>query len=51
MCKLYFRPEKDTEENTIYNYNISKVHIQSEHFIGYLKGTWQSLQGLHVHLD
>jgi len=45
------RPEKDTEENTTYNYYVSKVRIRSEHAIGYLKGTWQSLRGLRVHLD
>ncbi|KAF9235925.1 hypothetical protein BU15DRAFT_18629, partial [Melanogaster broomeanus] len=34
-----------------YNYYVSKVHIRSEHAIGYLKGTWQSLRGLRVRLD
>ncbi|KIK91257.1 hypothetical protein PAXRUDRAFT_149899, partial [Paxillus rubicundulus Ve08.2h10] len=38
-------------DNTVYNYYVSKVRIQSEHAMGYLKGTWQSLQGLHVHID
>ncbi|KIK75198.1 hypothetical protein PAXRUDRAFT_173491 [Paxillus rubicundulus Ve08.2h10] len=55
-CTLIFftdriRPEKDTEENTTYNYYVSKVCICSEHAIGYLKGTWQSLRGLCVRLD
>jgi hypothetical protein len=45
------RPEKDTEENTTYNYYVSKVRIRSEHAIGYLKGTWQSLRGLRIRLD
>ncbi|KIJ15708.1 hypothetical protein PAXINDRAFT_40999, partial [Paxillus involutus ATCC 200175] len=39
----WIRPEKDTEKNTTYNYYVSKVCICSEHAIGYLKGTWQSL--------
>ncbi|KIK81897.1 hypothetical protein PAXRUDRAFT_154971 [Paxillus rubicundulus Ve08.2h10] len=45
------RPEKDLEKNTTYNYHISKIRTCLEHTIRYLKGTWQSLQGLHVHLD
>ena len=39
-CK---RPDSDMEENTTYNYYVSKICICSEHTIGYLKGTWQSL--------
>ncbi|KIK17976.1 hypothetical protein PISMIDRAFT_30623 [Pisolithus microcarpus 441] len=44
---LHDWPEKDTEENTTYNYYVSKVCIQSEYAVGYLKGTWQSLRGLY----
>ncbi|KIK78549.1 hypothetical protein PAXRUDRAFT_163710 [Paxillus rubicundulus Ve08.2h10] len=47
----HHRPEKDLEENTTYNYHVSKICICSEHTIGYLKGTWQSLRGLCVRLD
>jgi hypothetical protein len=32
-----YRPEKDTAENTKYNYYVSKVQIHSEHCIGFLK--------------
>ncbi|KAF8835213.1 hypothetical protein BDN67DRAFT_992516 [Paxillus ammoniavirescens] len=39
----YKKSEKDTVENTTYNYYISKICIHSEHAMGYLKGTWQSL--------
>jgi hypothetical protein len=45
------RPEKNTENNTTYNYHVSKVQIHSEHAIGSLKGTWQSVCGLQVRLD
>ncbi|KAF9235105.1 hypothetical protein BU15DRAFT_51774, partial [Melanogaster broomeanus] len=34
-----------------YNYYVLKVRIRSEYAMGYLKGTWQSLRGLHVCLD
>ena len=42
------RPEKETEENTKYYYYLSKVHIQSEHCMGFLKGHWSLLWGLSV---
>ena len=42
------RPEKETEENTEYNYYLSKVCIHSEHCMGFLKGHWPSLWGLRV---
>jgi hypothetical protein len=45
------RPEKDTPENTKHNYYVSKVRIRSEHCVGFLKGRWQSLKGLRVHVD
>ncbi|KAF8836554.1 hypothetical protein BDN67DRAFT_983861 [Paxillus ammoniavirescens] len=35
----YKKPEKDTKDNTVYNYYVSKVRIRSEHAMGYLKGT------------
>lgn len=39
----YIRPEKDTPENTRYNYYVSAVRIRSEHCMGFLKGRWSSL--------
>ncbi|KIJ55449.1 hypothetical protein M422DRAFT_151510, partial [Sphaerobolus stellatus SS14] len=47
----YKRPEKDTCENSCHNYYVLKVHVQSEHCIGFLKGCWSSLRGLHLHID
>ena len=41
-----FRPEKDSEKNTEFNYYVSKVWIRSEHCVGFLKGCWSSLRGL-----
>ena len=48
---VYFRPEKDTAENTRYNYHVSAVRICSEHCMGFLKGRWSSLRGLHVRIN
>ena len=45
------RPEKDTCENTRYNYHVSAVHICSEHCIGFLKGRWSSLWGLQSRIN
>lgn len=45
------RPEKDSEENTQYNYYVSKVRIRSKHCIGFLKGRWSSLCGLCTHIN
>lgn len=39
-------PEKDSEENTIFNKRVSQIRIRSEHAIGFLKGRFQSLRGL-----
>ncbi|KAF8230066.1 hypothetical protein L208DRAFT_1283603, partial [Tricholoma matsutake] len=44
----YKKPENETEKNTTHNYYVSKVHIQSEHCMGFLKGCWSSLWGLHT---
>lgn len=45
------RPEKDTAENTEYNYHVSKVRIRSEHCMGFLKGRWTSLRGLRARVN
>lgn len=45
------RPEKDTPQNTMFNYHVSKVRVRSEHCVGFLKGRWASLKGLQVHID
>lgn len=42
------RPEKDTSENTRFNYHVSRVRVRSEHCVGYLKGRWSSLRGLRI---
>ncbi|KAF8549256.1 hypothetical protein OG21DRAFT_1556475 [Imleria badia] len=40
-CQAPYKvPEKDSEENTTYNYHVFKLRIRSEYAIGYLKGTW-----------
>ncbi|KAF8581346.1 hypothetical protein K439DRAFT_1654083 [Ramaria rubella] len=48
---ISFRPEKDTPENTRHNYYVSKIHICLEHCVGYLKGRWSSLCGLHLQIN
>ncbi|KAH9969955.1 hypothetical protein BJV74DRAFT_784654 [Russula compacta] len=48
---VHGRPEKDTEENTHYNYYVLKVQICSEHCIGFLKGRWSSLRGLRIYIN
>ena len=45
------RPEKDTWDDTLYNYHVSKVHIWSEHCMGFIKGWWSSLRGLHIQIN
>jgi hypothetical protein len=51
------RPENETEEIIMHNYYYntvcieSTVHIRSEHCMGFLKGHWSSLRGLHIHID
>jgi hypothetical protein len=48
---MIYRPEKDTSENTRYNYYVSRVRVRSEHCVGFLKGRWSSLRGLHVQIN
>ena len=45
------RPEKDTQDNTLYNYHVSKVQIHSEHCMGFIKGRWSSLCGLQIMIN
>ncbi|KAF8592787.1 hypothetical protein K439DRAFT_1273646, partial [Ramaria rubella] len=40
-----------TPENTQFNYYVSKIHIRSEHCVGFLKGCWSSLRGLRVQIN
>ncbi|ESK80867.1 hypothetical protein Moror_9164 [Moniliophthora roreri MCA 2997] len=47
----YKAPEKDTPENTKYNYHVSNVRIQSEHCVGFIKGQFSSLHGLRLRID
>ena len=46
-----YRPEKDTPENTIFNYHVSNIHIRSEHCIGFLKDRFQSLRQLRISIN
>jgi DDE superfamily endonuclease len=48
--KIY-RPEKDTPENTTFNYYVSNIRIRSEHCIGFLKGRFQSLRDLRIRIN
>ncbi|KAF8240937.1 hypothetical protein L208DRAFT_1035953, partial [Tricholoma matsutake] len=43
----YKKPAANIPENKTFNYWVSHVHIQSEHAVGFLKGCFQSLKGLH----
>lgn len=51
MLIMHIRPEKETAENTQYNYHVSAVRIRSEHCMGFLKGRWASLRGLRVRIN
>jgi hypothetical protein len=46
-----YRPEKNTQENTTFNYYVSNIRIRSEHCIGFLKGRFQSLRDLHIRIN
>ncbi|KIJ48108.1 hypothetical protein M422DRAFT_248289 [Sphaerobolus stellatus SS14] len=47
----YKKPEKDTRNNSRYNYYVSRVRVRSEHCVGFLKGRWSSLRGLRLHIN
>lgn len=44
----YKSPEKECNDNEIFNNYVSMVHVHSEHAIGYLKGHFQSLKCMQV---
>jgi hypothetical protein len=46
LTQIFHRPEKDTPENTTYNYHVSAIRVHSEHCVGFLKGRWSSLKDL-----
>ncbi|GLB34545.1 putative DDE superfamily endonuclease [Lyophyllum shimeji] len=46
----YKRPDRDVEDNEIFNNHLSIIRIRSEHAIGFLKGRFQSLKGLRINI-
>ncbi|KDR65953.1 hypothetical protein GALMADRAFT_81317, partial [Galerina marginata CBS 339.88] len=46
----YKAPENNCPRNTEFNNHVSILRIWSEHAIGYLKGRFQSLKGLHIQI-
>ena len=40
------KPASELPNNGIFNAHLSRIHIRSEHAIGYLKGRFQSLRDL-----
>lgn len=42
------KPDSELPNNEIFNNHVSIVRIRSEHAIGFLKGRFQSLKGLHI---
>ncbi|KAF8226700.1 hypothetical protein L208DRAFT_1080827, partial [Tricholoma matsutake] len=46
----YKKPERDLPENNAFNTQVSKLHIRSEHAIGFLKGRFHSLKNLRVNI-
>jgi DDE superfamily endonuclease len=51
QAQAFSRPEKDTPENTTYNYHVSAICVCSEHCVGFLKGRWSSLKDLCLSID
>lgn len=51
MLTSIYRPEKDSAENTTFNYHVSRVRVRSEHCVGFLKGRWSSLRGLRIQIN
>ena len=51
LTQIFHRPEKDTPENTTYNYHVSAIRVRSEHCVGFLKGRWSSLKDLRLTID
>ncbi|PIL29432.1 hypothetical protein GSI_08374 [Ganoderma sinense ZZ0214-1] len=50
LVEPYKMPEREEPDNEVFNNHISIVRIRSEHAIGFLKGRFQSLKGLHVRI-
>ena len=48
---VWFRPEKNTRENTRYNYYLSNIRIRSEHCVGFFKGRLPSVRGLRRQIN
>lgn len=46
----YKAPERNHPDNEIFNNHVSILRIRSEHAIGFLKGRFQSLKNLRVHI-
>jgi len=46
----YKAPERNSQHNAEFNNHVSILHIRSEHAIGFLKGRFQSLKGLRLHI-
>ncbi|KAF8220343.1 hypothetical protein L208DRAFT_1127843, partial [Tricholoma matsutake] len=46
----YKKPERDIPEDEEFNKHVSRVRIQSEHAIGFLKGRFHSLKNLRLHI-
>ncbi|KJA17757.1 hypothetical protein HYPSUDRAFT_146140 [Hypholoma sublateritium FD-334 SS-4] len=46
----YKAPERNDPDNALFNNHVSILRIRSEHAIGYLKGRFQSLKNLRVHI-
>ncbi|RDB17113.1 hypothetical protein Hypma_001673 [Hypsizygus marmoreus] len=46
----YKKPKHDEPLNAEFNNHLSIIHIRSEHAIGFLKGCFQSLKDLHMHI-
>ena len=46
----YKQPANQIRENRTFNYHLSKICIQCEHTIGYLKSRFQSLKELRVRI-
>ncbi|KAF8218813.1 hypothetical protein L208DRAFT_1347047, partial [Tricholoma matsutake] len=42
----YKKPEQDLPENDAFNTQVSKLHIWSEHAIGFIKGCFHLLKNL-----
>jgi DDE superfamily endonuclease len=46
----YKAPERNQPDNEVFNNHVSILRIRSEHAIGFLKGRFQSLKNLRLHI-